>query len=247
MKTYYILLAAVITGMSAKGQITLELDFPDTGSKTYIAKNKIEFLKGYEYTRVGNDTLVAYLDPVGNCMGALPAVNFLVDTEVGVGDTVQFIQVSNPDPEDFLWNFGDGTTSSLADPVHTYLVPGSYDVSLTTAIKNCYGQITKTISVLPSQTDVTENDEDESAFFSIREASISPNPSNGRYDVHVLLSMEEEITLRFLSLSGRVFAQKKLTGIEIHEKFDFSFLPTGMYILHITAGNRSKVLRFLKR
>ena len=31
----------------------------------------------------------------------------------------------------YSWNFGDGTTSDVADPSHTYASPGTYDVSLT--------------------------------------------------------------------------------------------------------------------
>lgn len=31
----------------------------------------------------------------------------------------------------FLWEFGDGNTSTLLNPIHQYLTPGSYDVSLT--------------------------------------------------------------------------------------------------------------------
>lgn len=31
---------------------------------------------------------------------------------------------------DYLWNFGDGTTSVLAGPSHTYLAAGAYLVSL---------------------------------------------------------------------------------------------------------------------
>lgn len=31
----------------------------------------------------------------------------------------------------YLWNFGDGQTSTLANPVHTYRLAGTYDVSLT--------------------------------------------------------------------------------------------------------------------
>ncbi|TAE48993.1 MAG: PKD domain-containing protein [Bacteroidetes bacterium] len=44
------------------------------------------------------------------------AVNF---TSAGVGDTA------------WLWTFGDGTTSTLQNPVHTYTTYGSYPVSLT--------------------------------------------------------------------------------------------------------------------
>jgi len=54
-------------------------------------------------------------------------------SDVRIGDpplTVQFWDLSRGAPSQFLWNFGDGTTSDQKNPVHTYFVPGSYDVSL---------------------------------------------------------------------------------------------------------------------
>jgi PKD repeat protein len=36
----------------------------------------------------------------------------------------------------WLWDFGDGTTSTLANPFHTYTTPGTYTVSLTTWMPN---------------------------------------------------------------------------------------------------------------
>ena len=36
----------------------------------------------------------------------------------------------------FLWEFGDGTTSSAANPYHVYTNPGVYTVSLTTWMPN---------------------------------------------------------------------------------------------------------------
>jgi len=50
-----------------------------------------------------------------------------------VGDpplTVQFWDLSRGAPSQYLWNFGDGITSDQKNPIHTYFVPGSYDVSL---------------------------------------------------------------------------------------------------------------------
>jgi len=36
----------------------------------------------------------------------------------------------------WLWDFGDGTTSTIANPSHTYAIPGNYTVSLTTWMPN---------------------------------------------------------------------------------------------------------------
>ena len=42
----------------------------------------------------------------------------------------------------YLWNFGDGQTSTEADPVHTYMTPGTYTVTL--RVENTLGNDTKT-------------------------------------------------------------------------------------------------------
>jgi gliding motility-associated-like protein len=44
---------------------------------------------------------------------------------------VQFVNTSSPDATHFLWNFGDGDTTSIASPSHQYLRTGTYNVCLT--------------------------------------------------------------------------------------------------------------------
>ncbi|HLP49563.1 MAG TPA: zinc-dependent metalloprotease [Chitinophagales bacterium] len=46
-------------------------------------------------------------------------------------DSVQFTDLSVATPDTWLWNFGDNTTSTIQNPVHTYDVPGDYYVTLT--------------------------------------------------------------------------------------------------------------------
>ena len=45
--------------------------------------------------------------------------------------SVQFTDLSTNDPDTWLWQFGDGDTSTEQDPVHTYTTPGTYTVNLT--------------------------------------------------------------------------------------------------------------------
>lgn len=49
--------------------------------------------------------------------------------------SVKFTDNSTNSPTSWLWNFGDGMTSTLQNPSHTYQTSGSYNVSLT-AINN---------------------------------------------------------------------------------------------------------------
>ncbi len=44
---------------------------------------------------------------------------------------VKFTDTSTGDPTSWLWDFGDGGTSDKENPVHTYMNPGTYDVTLT--------------------------------------------------------------------------------------------------------------------
>ncbi len=53
--------------------------------------------------------------------------------------TIQFTNRSSPMADSWYWDFGDGTTSTLANPSHTYTQPGVYDVMLviTSVNVNC--------------------------------------------------------------------------------------------------------------
>lgn len=64
-----------------------------------------------------------------------PKADFSVTDQTPVaGESVQFTDLTaygTATVNSWLWNFGDGTTSTLRDPVHAYALPGTYDVSLT--------------------------------------------------------------------------------------------------------------------
>tara|TARA_B110000211_G_C13890346_1_gene469286 strand:- start:157 stop:828 length:672 start_codon:yes stop_codon:yes gene_type:complete len=61
------------------------------------------------------------------------------------------ITFSNLSTENYLsveWDFGDGTTSSLNNPTHTYTETGSYDVTIyVTYVGGCVYELTKTIYI----------------------------------------------------------------------------------------------------
>ncbi|HOK37291.1 MAG TPA: PKD domain-containing protein [Bacteroidales bacterium] len=70
--------------------------------------------------------------------------DFSVSDTVGcVNLTVQFTDLSLNNPTSWLWNFGDGETSFEQNPVHTYVQPGIYTVSL--EVSNSTGTDTKIV------------------------------------------------------------------------------------------------------
>lgn len=74
-----------------------------------------------------------------------PTVAFsTVDTQsCALPFIVHFINASTPGAI-FNWDFGDGITSGLTNPVHTYFIPGLYTVTLTVTSGSCIIPLVKT-------------------------------------------------------------------------------------------------------
>ena len=54
--------------------------------------------------------------------------------------TIQFTDTSTgANPVQWIWNFGDGKTSTVQNPVHSYSSPGTYTVTLYVRSMNCEG------------------------------------------------------------------------------------------------------------
>lgn len=81
-----------------------------------------------------------------------PVVDFS-STSGCAGDTVTFISstfVNVPQILSWAWDFGDGTTSNVADPLHIYNTQGSYTVTLLiTDITGCTASVSHDVSVVP--------------------------------------------------------------------------------------------------
>ncbi|PJB14351.1 MAG: hypothetical protein CO118_09045 [Flavobacteriales bacterium CG_4_9_14_3_um_filter_32_8] len=60
------------------------------------------------------------------------AINFSANqTWICLGDTTTFTSYSSPTiATSWYWDFGDGDTSNIQNPIHAYNSPGSYDVTL---------------------------------------------------------------------------------------------------------------------
>lgn len=68
----------------------------------------------------------------------LPIANFTASTTSTCSDTICFTDLSYGTPISWLWDFGDGNTSTSENPCHFYTVGGIYTVSL--LVVNAFGQ-----------------------------------------------------------------------------------------------------------
>jgi PKD repeat protein len=109
---------------------------------------------GYDFRPAGDPLQYAVFvfDPVE----APPAAAFTATpTSGGVPLTVQFTDTSAGSVSSRLWTFGDGGTSTAANPSHTYTSIGSYTASLTVGNVNGSTSTSKTITVAPAPVTTT--------------------------------------------------------------------------------------------
>ena len=59
-----------------------------------------------------------------------PTAAFTMSTAYSCDGVVQFTDASLFNPTGWLWDFGDGNTSTEQDPLHTYILDGTYTVTL---------------------------------------------------------------------------------------------------------------------
>lgn len=86
----------------------------------------------YQVSVTVANPLATAMAKAGISVVAAPAAAFsLADPLPIPGQSVQFINQSGGEPpQTFLWDFGDGTNSSEANPAHAYHAPGIYTVRL---------------------------------------------------------------------------------------------------------------------
>ena len=95
-----------------------------------------------------------------------PVADFTINDSIQCFGTNNLKPVNNSSVSSgtltYLWDFGDGTTSSLKDPVHSYTQSGNYTLKLLTiSDKGCSDSMTKNVVVKPGpKAGFTVNDTD---------------------------------------------------------------------------------------
>jgi len=131
---------------SSPSPLTSSWDFGDGTTSSQINPTKT-YLSGGTYQ-------VRLINNYGNCIDSIiktvsvntqPSVDFTANdsTSCKVPFTVQFTDLS-PAASTWLWDFGDGGTSNVRNPSHTYTTLGSFSVTLAITLPGgCSNTITK--------------------------------------------------------------------------------------------------------
>lgn len=137
------------TNTSTGSELTFVWDFGD-GSSSILANPSHTYAAVGSYTvtltatnNLGSDVATAVVEIL-----QAPQASFTALPIVVLGETAVFSNTSTGDNLTYLWDFGDGNTSTETNPSHLYTAEGDYTVTLTA--QNAVGSDTATavVSVL---------------------------------------------------------------------------------------------------
>ncbi len=151
-----------IGGLEERYCVFREADSPNRGldpSRRHYKAGWIALEEGSGVTEDGYRMVVEAgdIDVFGTPRQSRPQASFTVsDSTPAVGQPVQFTDRSSQGPEQWSWDFGDGSTSSLTNPTHGFADAGSYLVRL--SVSNDFGSTTYELLVRVGADEVFSDD-----------------------------------------------------------------------------------------
>jgi len=141
---------------------------------------------------------------------------------------VQFAN-SSTDATSFVWDFGDGNSSALSDPIHTYLVPGVYEVSLVAS--NACGRDTLVVEVNVSDVSIESSLNNHIALY--------PNPNQGNFTLELRELTTPSLTLSLHNQIGQIIFTQHIASPQSRNPIQLPNVPEGIYLLHIQTPKQS--------
>lgn len=132
----------------------------------------------------------------------------------------------------YNWDFGDGTSDTVSDPVHTYMNTGNYLISLK-ASSDCASDIKfDTVEIVTTTLD---------EFYDINSIDIYPNPAGDLIYLKFIQNSSREFEISIIDLLGKILFEEVIKDIDKGEtyKIDTGKFPTGIYYMLLNSHNNN--------
>jgi PKD repeat protein len=222
------------TGMSIRSTTTNPnmlrdqsgINFPyDIGGKISItgsnASPSIRYYYFYDWEIQSPSCSSARIPVTASILSAPAAAQF---TFSQAGGNVNFTN-SSANGTSYLWNFGDGTTSTSTNPSHTYATSGNYNVMLITT-NNCNSD-TVYHNVVIVITGVEEN--------SLGNIEIYPNPARDYISIKLNNTVMDQIVLT--DIIGKELLRIK--NMKPVVTIDLKPYKDGVYFIRLISGDKT--------
>lgn len=160
-----------------------------------------------------------------SCAGALSTVTAeIVDAmfTAGIsGGTAAFSDASTG-ATGWLWDFGDGNTSTQQNPTHTYATNGPHLVTLT--INNGACSFADTVSVSVGIEEISSN----------MNLVILPNPATSETTLRFSEVLPTDLMVEVIAVNGKVLMEARIPAGVSNKTLDVSSLPPAMYLIRLS-------------
>lgn len=152
-----------------------------------------------------------------------------------IGTAVLFENLSSNATE-YLWAFGDDSTSTEENPVHVYAQDGNYNVTLT-ATNSCGSE---EVTILVSTINIGIDEEEGIAF------ALYPNPTSSELYLKSASNIESSLSLEVLSTSGQLISANQIAKLSKGQVINVNTngLSQGVYYLRLIGEEYQSVMRF---
>ncbi len=158
-------------------------------------------------------------------------------TQTNGSFTVQFLNNST-NATSYTWNFGDGNTSTSANPSHTYATGGDFTVVLTATNGSC----SNTFSINLTSVAVSEN-------VAFEDLMVFPNPTENVLNIQFSSFDSGMMNATIFNLAGQVVSAEAfaVNAGNMFHTIDTSNLESGVYFVNLSNENSNVTIRVIKK
>ncbi|MEA3447732.1 MAG: PKD domain-containing protein [Bacteroidota bacterium] len=153
--------------------------------------------------------------------------------------TVQFTDISQYADSYWHWDFGDGDSSLIANPIHTYPQAGFYTVCLTAGDSCSTDTWCKEIAVTSSG--IEDIQTDNTRF------SVYPNPASNTAVFEFVPESSGKASLEIFNNMGQkvavIYQEQVKIGEKYHIPWNINNLPPGTYFASLITKDNRKIIK----
>ena len=176
-------------------------------------------------SNLGGDDQEIKTDYITVLQGVAPSCDFIADvTEIMVGDTVHFTDLSTGDPDRWTWNFEGGNPSVV------YNEEGLFDAQL--FVRNSFGNdlMVKEDYIHVGPVTVRELNENKGIY-------IYPNPATGIVNLMIKSGAADQLMISIYDASGTLVNNIRPETAVDRVRIDMTGLEAGLYYVRVNSGN----------
>ena len=200
---------------------------------------------GLYHVNVTNSNGCTTADTIGISITPFPTAQFAVADTVYGGPNRRVSFVNQSTFGSYLWDFGDGNSSTSISPTHSYADTGTYCISLiVTDILNSCGQDTfeRCVSVFQYPTGIND-------FEIFAQVNLFPNPTSDRLFLEMDSWKTGEISVQIVNINGQYIWKKVLQDQQKTYKLEIPTASWSPGIYQIIIQQNGKLMRqaFMKQ